>query len=43
MAERDDVGERKDMTSKHPEIVRRLRALLTEWARSVDAEAAATK
>ena len=40
---REDIGERKDMTSKRPDIVRRLRALLTEWARSVDAEAAAEK
>jgi arylsulfatase A-like enzyme len=40
---RDDVGERKDMTSKRPDIVRRLRGMLTEWARSVDAEAAAGK
>ena len=40
---REDIGERKDMTSKRPDIVRRLRALLTEWARSVDAEAAAAK
>lgn len=39
---RDDIGERKDMTAKRPDIVRRLRALLTEWGRSVDAEAGAT-
>ena len=40
---REDIGERKDMTAKRPDIVRRLRALLTEWGRSVDAEAAAEK
>lgn len=38
---RDDIGERKDMTAKRPEIVRRLRTLLAEWGRSVDAEAGA--
>ena len=26
------------MTAKRPELVRRLRALLTEWTRSVDAD-----
>ena len=35
---RSDVGERDDMTAKRPEIVRRLRPLLTAWAQSVDAE-----
>ena len=37
----DDIGERRDMTAQHTDIVRRLRALLTEWTRSVDAEGAA--
>ena len=35
---RTDIGERQDMTSKRPEIVRRLRPLLNAWAQSVDAE-----
>jgi arylsulfatase A-like enzyme len=35
---RQDIGERTDLTARRPEIVRRLRPMLTEWARSVDAE-----
>ena len=35
---RTDVGERQDMTAKRPEIVRRLRPLLTAWTQSVDAD-----
>ena len=38
---RDDIGEHNSMTAKQPDVVRRLRALLTEWKRSVDAEAGA--
>ena len=38
---RTDVGERQDMTAKRPEIVRRLRPLLTAWGQSVDAESKA--
>jgi arylsulfatase A-like enzyme len=38
---RTDVGERQDMTAKHPDIVRRLRPLLTAWSQSVDADAKA--
>ena len=33
-----DIGERQDLTAKRPDIVRRLRPLLTAWAQSVDAE-----
>jgi arylsulfatase A-like enzyme len=40
---RDDVGERRDRTAERPDLVRRLRSLLTEWARGVDAEAKALK
>lgn len=40
---RDDIGERTDRTAQRPNIVRRLRPLLGEWARSVDAEAKALK
>jgi arylsulfatase A-like enzyme len=35
---RTDIGERQDLTARRPEIVRRLRPLLTAWAQSVDAE-----
>ena len=38
---RSDIGERRDMTAQRPDLVRRLRALLTEWTRSVDADGAA--
>ena len=37
---RTDIGERRDMTAQRPDLVRRLRTLLTEWTRSVDADAA---
>ena len=40
---RDDIGERHDRTAQRPDIVRRLRPLLGEWARSVDADAKAQK
>jgi arylsulfatase A-like enzyme len=40
---RDDIGERRDRTAERPDLVRRLRSLLTEWARGVDAEAKALK
>jgi arylsulfatase A-like enzyme len=40
---RDDVGERHDRTAQRPEIVRRLRPMLAEWAQSVDGEAKAPK
>jgi arylsulfatase A-like enzyme len=40
---RDDIGERRDLTAQRPDIVRRLRPLLGEWAASVDAEAKALK
>jgi arylsulfatase A-like enzyme len=36
---RDDVGERRDMTRQRPEIVRRLRPLIAQWAASVNADA----
>ena len=35
---REDIGERRDRTAQHPDVVRRLRPLLAEWARSVDAD-----
>ncbi|MFL5581299.1 MAG: sulfatase [Gemmatimonadaceae bacterium] len=34
---RGDVGERTDLVAQHPEVARRLRALLDAWAREVDA------
>ena len=37
---RTDIGERRDMTAQRPDVVRQLRMLLTEWTRSVDADAA---
>ena len=37
---REDIGERRDMTAQRPDLVRTLRPLLTEWTRSVDADAA---
>ena len=40
---RDDIGERHDRTAQRPDIVRRLRTLLGDWARSVDADAKAVK
>jgi arylsulfatase A-like enzyme len=40
---RDDIGERRDLTAHRPDLVRRLRPLLTEWARSVDADGKAAK
>jgi len=38
---RADIGERRDLASQRPDLVRQLRRLLTEWERNVDAEAAA--
>jgi arylsulfatase A-like enzyme len=35
---REDIGERHDMTAQRPDIVRRLRPLLTAWTQSVDAD-----
>jgi arylsulfatase A-like enzyme len=40
---RDDIGERRDLTSQRPDLVRQLRPMLTEWARAVDAEGKAAK
>jgi arylsulfatase A-like enzyme len=40
---REDIGERHDRTADRPDLVRRLRALLAEWNRSVDADAKAGK
>ena len=39
---REDIGERHDLTSRRPDLVRRLRPLLTDGARSVDADGKAT-
>ncbi|HZL96155.1 MAG TPA: sulfatase-like hydrolase/transferase, partial [Vicinamibacterales bacterium] len=40
---REDIGERHDRTSQRPDIVRRLRTLIGDWARSVDADAKGLK
>ena len=40
---RDDIGERHDRAAQRPDIVRRLRTLLGDWARSVDADAKGLK
>jgi arylsulfatase A-like enzyme len=37
---RSDIGERHDLTAQRPDLVRRLRTLLTEWTSGVDADAA---
>jgi hypothetical protein len=36
-----DVGERSDLTSQRPDIVRRLFPLIAQWEQDVDAEAKA--
>ena len=40
---RDDPGERTDLARVHPEVVHRLRPLLSAWEADVDAEAKATQ
>jgi hypothetical protein len=40
---RDDIGERHDRAAQRPDIVRRLRTLVDDWARSVDADAKTLK
>ena len=40
---RDDIGERHDRTAQRPDIVRRLRPMLADWTRSVDADAKGLK
>ena len=40
---RDDMGERHDLTAQRPDLVRRLRNLLADWARSVDTDAKGVK
>ena len=40
---REDIGERHDHTMQRPDIVRRLRTLVDDWARSVDADAKAAQ
>jgi arylsulfatase A-like enzyme len=35
-----DLGERRDLAARRPDIVRRLRSLLVAWEKDVDAEAA---
>jgi arylsulfatase A-like enzyme len=40
---RDDISERHDRTAEQPEIVRRLRTLLGDWARGVDTDGKALK
>ncbi|MGH2898284.1 MAG: sulfatase family protein, partial [Solirubrobacteraceae bacterium] len=37
-----DIGERRDLAARHPELVRALRKLLAGWEKDVDAEAAAS-
>lgn len=39
---RDDIGERNDQAARRQDIVRRLRPLIAEWEKDVDAEAKAT-
>lgn len=39
---RDDIGERRDLTARRPDLVQRLRPLLADWGRSVDADGKAT-
>ena len=38
---RRDIGERRDLASVRPDVVRELRALIAAWEKDVDAEAAA--
>jgi hypothetical protein len=38
---RTDIGERNDLAMQRPDIVARLRPLISEWERDVDAEAKA--
>ena len=40
---REDIGERHDRAAQRSDIVRRLRTLLGDWARSVDADAKSLK
>lgn len=40
---RDDIGERHDRTAQRPDIVHRLRPMLADWTRSVDADAKGLK
>ena len=37
---RNDLGERHDLASRHPDLVRELRGLLAAWEKDVDADAA---
>lgn len=37
---RTDLGERRDVASQHPDVVRQLRGLLAAWEKDVDTEAA---
>jgi arylsulfatase A-like enzyme len=37
-----DPGERQDLYARHPEVVRRLRQLLADWERDVEADAGAS-
>jgi hypothetical protein len=34
----NDEGEREDLAQQHPDVVRRLRSLLTDWETDVDNE-----
>jgi hypothetical protein len=40
---REDISERHDRTMQRPDIVRRLRTLVDDWARSVDADGKGVK
>jgi arylsulfatase A-like enzyme len=38
---RDDIGERNDLAKERPDLARKLRPLIAEWEKDVDAEAKA--
>ena len=40
---RTDIGERENLIARHPDIARRLVALLREWERDVASEAKAAQ
>jgi arylsulfatase A-like enzyme len=40
---REDIGERNDLAQRRQDIARRLRPLITEWEKDVDAEAKGTQ
>jgi len=40
---RTDIGERDDLTAARQDLIKPMRALIAEWEKDVDAEAAAKK